>query len=98
MKLTPTVTHSSATVRVGKGTSLTAVTSGSASPAIALVPGANAIKAEVTAEDGTTKKTYTVTVTRQQESTATPAAPTELAVEAGNAQLALSWKAPSRGR
>ena len=95
VKLTPTVTHSSATVRVGKGTSLTAVTSGSASPAIALVPGANAIKAEVTAEDGTTKKTYTVTVTRQQESTATPAAPTELAVAAGDAQLALSWKAPS---
>ena len=95
VKLTPEVSHSSATVRVGKGTSLTAVTSGSASPAIALVAGANAIKAEVTAEDGTTKKTYTVTVTRQQESTATPAAPTELAVEAGNAQLSLSWKAPS---
>ncbi len=95
VKLTPTVTDSSATVRVGKGTSLTAVTSGSASPAIALVPGANAIKAEVTAEDGTTKKTYTVTVTRQQESSATPAAPTELVVAAGDAQLALSWKAPS---
>ena len=95
VKLTPTVTHSSARVRVGKGTSLTAVTSGSASPAIALVVGANAVKAEVTAEDGTTKKTYTVTVTRQQESTATPAAPTELVVAAGHAQLALSWTAPS---
>ena len=95
VKLTPTVTHSNATVRVGKGTSLTAVMSGSASPAIALSEGANAIKAEVTAEDGTTKRTYTVTVTRRQESTAAPAAPTELAVAAGNARLVLNWTAPS---
>ena len=95
VKLTPTVTHSNATVRVGKGTSLTAVMSGSASPAIALSEGANAIKAEVTAEDGTTKRTYTVTVTRRQESTAAPAAPADLAVAAGNARLVLNWTAPS---
>ena len=66
MKLTPTVTDPDATVRVGKGSSLTAVTSGSASDAIELSVGSNAISVEVTAEDGTTTQTYTVTVTRQQ--------------------------------
>ena len=50
VKLTPTVNDSNATVKVGKGTSLTTMTSG----AIALEVGANnAIKAVVTAEDGT---------------------------------------------
>ena len=69
VKLTPTVSDSGATVKVGVGTSLTAVTSGSASGAIALSVGANAIKAVVTAQDGTTTKTYTVTVTRRQPPT-----------------------------
>ena len=64
VKLTPTVNESNATVKVGKGSSLTTVTSGSASAAIALTVGANAIKAVVTAQDGTTTQTYTVTVTR----------------------------------
>ena len=65
VKLTPTVADANAMVKVGKGTSLTAVTSGSASGAIALEVGANnAIKVVVTAEDGSTTKTYTVTVTR----------------------------------
>ena len=64
LKLTPTVAASGATVKVGKGTSLTTVTSGSASAAIALSVGSNAITVEVTAQDNTTKKTYTVTVTR----------------------------------
>ena len=65
VKLTPTVEDTGkATVKVGKGTSLTAVNSGSESSAIALSVGSNAIKVEVTAQDGTTKRTYTVTVTR----------------------------------
>ena len=64
VKLTPTKAHTGASIKVGKGTSLSAVTSGSESTAIALDVGANAIKVEVTAEDGTTKRTYTVTVTR----------------------------------
>ncbi len=71
VKLTPTVSHSSATVKVGKTGSLATVTSGSASAAIALVDGANAILVEVTAQDGTTK-TYTVTVTRQAADTTGP--------------------------
>ena len=65
MKLTPTVNDSDATVKVGKGSSLTTVASGQASGAIALSVGSNAITVEVTAEDGTTTQTYTVTVTRQ---------------------------------
>ena len=90
VKLTPTVSDSGATVKVGRGTSLTAVASGSASAAIALSVGANAIKVEVTAEDGTTQ-TYTLTVTRKA---ATPNAPTRLGVSAGDARLDLGWTAP----
>ena len=60
-KLTPTVADTGkATVTVAG----TAVTSGSASAAIALSVGANAITVRVTAQDGTTRD-YTVTITRQ---------------------------------
>ena len=72
VKLRPTATDSNATVKVGKGASLTAVTSGQPSAAIPLSVGQNALKVEVTAEDGT-KQTYTVTVTRQQAQTQAPA-------------------------
>ena len=65
VKLTPTVNESNATVKVGKGTSLTAVNSGSDSGAIALTAGANEIAVVVTAQDGTTIKTYMVRITRQ---------------------------------
>ena len=64
VKLTPTVNHAKATVKVGKGMTLTDVTSGNPSGSIALVVGENALKVEVTAQDGT-KNTYTVTVTRR---------------------------------
>ena len=65
VKLTPTVADNGATVKVGKtGTTLTTVTSGSASAAIALDVGDNAITVEVTASDGATTKEYTVTVRR----------------------------------
>ncbi len=64
-KLTPTAADAAtAAIKVGKqGTTLTAVNSGSASAAIALDVGANALDVEVTAQDGTSK-TYTVTITR----------------------------------
>ncbi len=68
VKLTPTKAHTAASIKVGKAGSLSTVTSGSASTAIALAVGANAIKVEVTAQDGTTKD-YTVTVTRAGTST-----------------------------
>ena len=60
MSVTPTVTDSNATVTVN-GVS---VASGAASAPIQLVVGTNPINVQVTAQDGTTQSTYTVTVTR----------------------------------
>ena len=45
----------------------------------------------VTAEDGSTTKTYKVTVTTKH----TPAAPTGVAATAGNGQITVTWAAPS---
>ena len=59
--VTPTVSSSSATVKVNDGT----VASGSASGAINLTVGTNTVTTVVTAQDGTTTKTYAITVTRQ---------------------------------
>ena len=61
IQITPTVNHREAKVTVNG----TAVARGSASGAIALTAGQTAnIAIKVTAEDGTTTKTYSVTVTR----------------------------------
>ncbi|MFN4127706.1 beta strand repeat-containing protein, partial [Pannonibacter indicus] len=60
LTVTPTVTDANATVTVNGNT----VTSGNASGAINLNVGSNIITVVVTAEDGTTTETYTVTVTR----------------------------------
>jgi len=78
VRITPTAGDSNATVEVGKGSSLTAVRSGQPSGAIALSFGANAITVKVTAENGSTTKTYTVTVMRAMAvpSGAPPAAAT----------------------
>ena len=90
LMLTPTANEKHAVVKVGKqGTTLSTVTSGQASDAIALSLGANAITVEVTAQDTTTTKTYTVTVTRLL------AAPTSLGITAGDGSLALAWTAPT---
>jgi hypothetical protein len=58
--VTPTKTDANATITVNG----TAVTSGAASNAIALNVGSNTITVVVTAQDGTTTKTYTIAVTR----------------------------------
>jgi len=58
--VTPTTDDAAATVKVNG----TAVTSGTSSAAIPLVVGANAIKVVITAPNGTTTQTYTITVTR----------------------------------
>ena len=63
--LAPTVSDISATVTVNGVT----VASGTASGAISLNVGANTINTVVTAADGSTKKTYVVTVTRAAAST-----------------------------
>ena len=61
IQVTPTVNEAHATVTVNG----VATPSGSASAPIALTVGQNSIPIVVTAEDGTTTKTYTVNVTRQ---------------------------------
>ena len=65
--VTPTANHTGATIKVAG----TTVTSGDASGSQSLNVGANAIAVEVTAQDGSTKKTYTVTVTRAASTDAT---------------------------
>jgi hypothetical protein len=67
--VTPTVAQTNATieVRVNGGTS-SPVTSGSPSAPLALNVGSNSVEIRVTAEDTTTIKTYTLTVTRDKAS------------------------------
>ena len=60
----PVITQTNATVQVNGMT----VISGSASSPIALVVGANVITTVVTAQDGWTTQTYTVTITRASQS------------------------------
>ena len=60
---------------------------------VALSEGENVIKVQVTAQDGTTTETYTVTVTRA--AVGPPAAPTGLLATAGNGRAALAWNAPA---
>ena len=65
MTVTPTKADANATITVNGNP----VASGNASDPIALSVGANVISTEVTAEDGSTTKTYTLTVTRGAAST-----------------------------
>jgi N-acetylneuraminic acid mutarotase len=60
--LTPTLSDATATLKVNG----TAVTSGSASSAISLSVGSNTINILVTAQDGSTTRTYTVTIIRDK--------------------------------
>ena len=60
---------------------------------VALAVGDTVFKVKVTAEDTTTTKTYTVTVTRAAADTP-PDAPTDFTATVGDAQVALGWKAP----
>ena len=69
LKVTPTANESNATIQAGKGATLATVTSAMASSAIALTVGANEITVKVTAQDGTTTKTYTIVVTRATTTT-----------------------------
>ena len=89
VKLAPTASAAGTTVKVGKGSSLAAVTSGSTSAAIALDVGANALNVKVSAADGRTR-TYTVTVTREARVLSADATLSALSVEAGTAG---SWSA-----
>ncbi|MFT7029773.1 MAG: hypothetical protein ACJA2C_001162, partial [Marinoscillum sp.] len=63
--VTPTQSDANATIEVQvNGGDFATVTTGTASGALSLNVGANTIDVKVTAEDGTTIKTYTLTVTR----------------------------------
>ena len=63
--VTPTTADANATIQVQvNGGGYASVSSGSVSGALALNPGSNPIDVQVTAPDGTTTKTYTITVTR----------------------------------
>ncbi|MEJ8303877.1 cadherin-like beta sandwich domain-containing protein [Saccharibacillus sacchari] len=62
--ITPTSTENTATITVNG----TTTTSGSSTTSIPLAVGANTIQVTVTAEDGNTTKTYTITIVRQGSS------------------------------
>jgi formylglycine-generating enzyme required for sulfatase activity len=74
--VTPTRAQANATIeaRVNTGT-YAAVTSGSPSASLSLNVGSNTVDVRVTAQDGTTQKTYTVTVTRMATQSITFANP-----------------------
>jgi len=80
--VTPTVSESNATVRVGMGTSLTEVTSNSASNAIELDYGTNRITVEVTAQAGN-KRSYTITVDRALPKVVWPASTNTVSEDVG---------------
>jgi uncharacterized repeat protein (TIGR02543 family) len=85
--LTPTRNQGNATigVRLGTSGSYTPVTSGSASGSLSLNVGTNTIEVLVTAQDGTTTKLYTLTISRL------PVVPTitkfDVQVKSGNSAL-----------
>ena len=62
--VTATANHGRATLKAGLSGSLSTISGGTPSAAISLAVGANAVQVEVTAQDGTTRQTYTITVTR----------------------------------
>ncbi len=64
--VTPTTTHAAATIEYFDGDDVTLTDAGAAAGhQVTLEEGDNVIKVKVTAEDGTTIETYTVTVTRR---------------------------------
>ena len=85
--VTPTTDSANATVKVNG----TTVASGSPSGAIVLSAGANAINVVVTALDGVTTRTYTITVTR---TLGVPTAPTIGTATAGAGQATVAFTPP----
>jgi len=65
--VTPNLSNSNASIQLRvNGGSYALVTNGNASSALSLNVGSNTIDVRVTAQDGTTFKTYTITITRLQ--------------------------------
>ena len=92
--VTPTTLNPNATFVWLDGSGMTlADADAAAGHQVALSEGENVIKVQVTAQDGTSVETYTVTVTRAAVSP--PAAPTGLSATAGNRRAALAWTKPA---
>ena len=87
--VTPTRAEANATITVNG----VAVTSGNASGAINLAVGSNTITTVVTAQDGTTTKTYTVTVTREE--TTLPVSLSNFTVTAEGERSKIAWTTSS---
>ncbi len=92
--VTPTASHSGATITMGTGSDT--VASGAASDAQDLDVGDNAIVITVTAEAGNTK-TYTVTVGRAAKVYLPDWGGVEGAAVAGDDGVTLTWQAPTTG-
>ena len=83
--------HGSASLKAGLSGSLSAISSGTASGAINLAGGPNTVQLEVTAQDGTTKQTYAVTVHRNRAPTVASAiADATIVNESGTQDVSLS--------
>lgn len=90
LAITPTLAESSARAEVNGSL----VSSGSASGAINLSDGLNTISVVVTAEDGTTTKTYVVGVTKVGTGTDTDGDGLNDAAEFGMSALGFDWQSP----
>ena len=92
--VTPTTLNPNATIAWLDGNGMALADADTAvGQQVALSAGANVIRMKVTAQDGTSMETYTVTVTRA--AVGPPAAPTGFSATAGNLRVALAWNAPA---
>ncbi|MXV17052.1 YDG domain-containing protein [Hufsiella ginkgonis] len=91
--VTPTVNQANASVTVNG----TPVVSGNASSSIALNIGSNTITVVVTAQDGSSTKTYTVNVTRNDYVTPTNPSTQVTFTNIATTSATVSWTVPSSG-
>ena len=89
--VTARASHGGATLKAGLSGSLSSLDGGTASGSITLSEGANAVEVEVTAEDGTTKRSYTVTVSRNRlPKVASGVSDVTIVSESGTQEVSLS--------
>ena len=89
LRVTPTAVDSGAVITING----TGVASGSASGALPLVVGSNSIVVATTAADGTSQRSYTLTVTRTPLTV--PGAPTQIRVVPGLRQATVYFTPPA---
>ena len=93
-RLAPTALHDKQRLRAGTGSNLQPVASGNASAAVALAVGDNALVVESSLVSGE-RKTYTVTITRQEP--VVPGPVIDLTLTAEGDKVVVSWTAPTIG-